>query len=486
MNDSLSDVIEVDNEKLKQAILECARAEVVRALNGILCPGSSVDSEKSKEGASHSSLVSDGHKHRRRALDATASGESSLNCPMPKTSLRSKSQNEKHHPSPSLSLESVDTPCCHTQIDRSSINFLKRSSAIIAKTTGEPPKTFNAAKRDTEATPLSKNTLGSERDDNGVIGCESDGAESSLRQAVLWSDNFRPTTTRLIHTANSVLRNKPPRRRPLTTTALERRKPPPSTAASQRSKAQEVSKRLLGPITLESKHQNCDVVIPNSLACNEWENELARNIINVFSNKVRSEIKRDPLLSDADQASPPMIATNSFFSDNSVFHRKYLVQEEGGDFEQISISREATNDNTEVEVSKTPNRESIRSVKRCGKGDIKNGTFQLKMIWFTGTGTIQANWESINEVDSRNSIDCEELSMLEEQGRYMRYTSVVESSIASWNSRTLHHKEHSNLKQQLWGQLIITCNYFATRLIQKRKYSKAMGKQKCLPHTFDV
>ena len=79
----------------------------------------------------------------------------------------------------------------------------------------------------------------------------------------------------------------------MTTTALERRKPPPSTIASQRSKAQEFSKRLLGQITLEPKRRpNCDFVVPNSLSQNEWENELARNVINVFTNKAREEIKR--------------------------------------------------------------------------------------------------------------------------------------------------------------------------------------------------
>jgi len=80
------------------------------------------------------------------------------------------------------------------------------------------------------------------------------------------------------------------------------------------------------------------------------------------------------------------------------------------------------------------------------------------------------------EVDYENSIDCEELSALEEQGRYTRYAGIVESSILRWNSRTLHQEEHSELKQKLWRQLIITCNCFATRLIEKRKYAKAMGK----------
>jgi len=56
----------------------------------------------------------------------------------------------------------------------------------------------------------------------------------------------------------------------------------------------------------------------------------------------------------------------------------------------------------------------------------------------------------------------------------MRYIGIVELSILRWNSKTLHQEEHCELKQKLWRQLIITCNCFATRLIEKRKYSKAM------------
>lgn len=73
-------------------------------------------------------------------------------------------------------------------------------------------------------------------------------------------------------------------------------------------------------------------------------------------------------------------------------------------------------------------------------------------------------------------MDSDELSLLEEQGRYMRYVCIVESSILRWNSKTLQEEEHSNLKEMIWRQLIVTCNYFATRLIEKRKYPKAMGK----------
>ena len=80
------------------------------------------------------------------------------------------------------------------------------------------------------------------------------------------------------------------------------------------------------------------------------------------------------------------------------------------------------------------------------------------------------------EVDNEDELDCEELAMLEEQGRYSRYVCTVEAHILRWNGRTLRDEEFSDLKRKLWRQLIITCNCFATRLIEKRKHARAMGE----------
>ena len=83
-------------------------------------------------------------------------------------------------------------------------------------------------------------------------------------------------------------------------------------------------------------------------------------------------------------------------------------------------------------------------------------------------------YNSEADVDSDSFLDCAELSALEEQGRYIKYVSMVESSILAWHGR--NNEEHNELKRKLWRQLIITCNCLATRLIVRRKYSKAMGE----------
>ena len=235
-------------------------------------------------------------------------------------------------------------------------------------------------------------------------------------QTILRFDQQR--RLRMLHTSHSVLKNKPSIRRPMTTTALERRKPPPSTIASQRSKAQEFSKRLLGPITLEPKRPNCDFVVPNSLFQNEWENELARNVINVFTNKAREEIKREREEEEQEQGADidtligalsttssrrQMIENrDSLFSDCSTFQAHEFMNDGGSDFQSIPISRDACNDvdsnntNSEFLAEEIPKQEH-QCLRRTKKDDgLQNGTFRLKMIWFTGTGDVGADWTVLN------------------------------------------------------------------------------------------
>ena len=304
---------QVDREKLKQAILECTRTEVVRVLNDILGGGGGLNDHP----RAHRS-ISAPHLRPKTATDRQSNTRQQLNREEERRPTTSHAKSNTR-PSHTLPLESVDNDAqtgnvTRQQIDRSSSNLLRQSSAIITKATGEPPKKYNdvSVNRDallnSHSRPrlhLANDTCRCNSSHNAAIHCSSHNDDSdeestadSLQRVGSWPttnhSSVRPTTaTRMLHTSHSVLKNKPSIRRPMTTTALERRKPPPSTIASQRSKAQEFSKRLLGPITLEPKRPNCDFVVPNSLSQNEWENELARNVINVFTNNAREEIKRE-------------------------------------------------------------------------------------------------------------------------------------------------------------------------------------------------
>ena len=93
-----------------------------------------------------------------------------------------------------------------------------------------------------------------------------------------------------------------------------------------------------------------------------------------------------------------MIASNSLFSDSSKFqgiNDELFMDEEERDFQRISISRESSgigNSDSEFFVE-SPDKYLPTKTKKRG---LQNGTFRLKMIWFTGTGMVRANWEVIN------------------------------------------------------------------------------------------
>jgi len=93
--------------------------------------------------------------------------------------------------------------------------------------------------------------------------------------------------------------------RPLTTlegrtfarpsTALERRRAHtrPSTAMLVRAKTENLGRRLLGSINLNTTCSTILSSLPNKLEESEWENELAKHIVSLYNNKIVSEIKSE-------------------------------------------------------------------------------------------------------------------------------------------------------------------------------------------------
>lgn len=63
----------------------------------------------------------------------------------------------------------------------------------------------------------------------------------------------------------------------------------PSTVATVRSEAESLGAKLLGPLNLDGERKKAP--LPVSLEEGEWENELARNILSLYSNQVVEELK---------------------------------------------------------------------------------------------------------------------------------------------------------------------------------------------------
>lgn len=331
--------------------------------------------------------------------------------------------------------------------------MLKKSSSLVREATGEPLKTF-----DNLDPPAQK-----EQEDNAEVMAEVspedtkqvDSSHSSSRHV---AQRYRPTTvSRMLHTSHSVLRDRPTSRHAMTTSALERRKPPPSTASREKAKVKTLSQSLLGPITVEPRRSSYQFVVPSKLSSMDWENELARSIINVFSNKARKDMQAHV----ADDFVPREFP--SFTSD--VVGAECRQGDDERDFQRVSISRQSRLD-SEFFPETSPDsdrdhshRTSLEAKKASLPGRGSSGTFRLKMIWFKGEGKPQMSWDGV--------VDCDELSSLEERGKFMRYVEKVEAALLDASSDI-------ERDTRLWSKLVVACNCFATMLVEKRQFPQAM------------
>jgi hypothetical protein len=394
-----------DRNQLKEAILECTREEVQRTLFELLtkhsCSGSK---EAAGLSSSHQQTDHPPAANRRRSTTtarrtnqthrASSSAVLLESSPLFQPPPQSKAQRAVRVP-----LE-IDVPKSN-KIQRSTSVILEKSADIFIKATGRRPTKYSSFddETDTKDKPvsLSLNAKNETNDDEkGLQRVESWPVPSRSKSLV----SFRPSeTTRLIRTSpHSVTQPNAPRP---SSTALERRSNWTSTVASERNRALELDRKLLGPIILESKRPNYSMVLPSSLQVDEWENELARNIINVFSNKVRSDIKQ---CDDVDEYVPPptaaskkrMNSVGAFFQDNEIDERSDLES----DFQRISISRGQPNncfddcDNTFLDRPETalPFKVShARQSRRKGRLS-KGGPLRLRMIWLTSTSRV-TDWQ---------------------------------------------------------------------------------------------
>lgn len=356
---------EEDRKQLTDAILECTRQEVQRTLFELVARHSSgKDAAPLSSPAQQEEFVSAAKPSTstgarpiiaHRSSSASALLESS---PLykPKISVRPLSSRPMHVP-----LE-IDVSR-GSKLDRSSFKLLEKSADIVTEATGRSLKIdlFDNNEDDT--------TCSDDRKAASPKRVESWHAPSKPLQPKSHV-SFQPTeTARLIRTSPHSIAHQNALR--LSTTALQRRKPQLSTIASERNQVREIGKRLLGPITLESKPSSW--AIPNSLPLDDWENELARNIISLFSNKVRSDLLK--------KQSDPAIG-GLFENDNESDHT--------GDFQRISISRCQSFSLDAPEEVPQPRMSQVVTKGRQEREP--SSTFRLKMIWMTGTGMV-SDWQ---------------------------------------------------------------------------------------------
>lgn len=230
-----------------------------------------------------------------------------------------------------------------------------------------------------------------EKEKSEIPGREGPHVQNILRREIrtapVQSQSFhdirpRPTTSH----ASSRTRVRP-------STALERRRAQtrPSTAMLVRAKTENLGRRLLGSINLNTTRPASVSSLPNKLEEGEWENELAKHIVSLYNNKIVSEIQGEHNFKAKTESLSPEECSK--FNDEVSMHTPSLSSS-AFLFSGSSLSLKGSSEkdkNLPVFLNavkdETPSRESAPSrTTRI----VKNSKPQ--MIWFVGTGIVHNDW----------------------------------------------------------------------------------------------
>jgi hypothetical protein len=91
-----------------------------------------------------------------------------------------------------------------------------------------------------------------------------------------------------------------------------------------------------------------------------------------------------------------------------------------------------------------------------------------KMIWYGGTGAIQAEWGALEEFTQNDNLR-KELEGLKEKGRYATYIATVEGLLAA-SMRVQADTQTTALMERLYRQMVVTCIAFGVRSLEQKKY----------------
>jgi len=297
----------------------------------------------------------------------------------------------------------------------------------------------------------------------------------------------------------------------------------PSNVATVRSEAESLGRKLLGPLNLDGGTQKAP--LPVALQENEWENELARNILSLYSNQVIQEIKikRDTEAeagkkktrkarrikelkaqgfgddeieeiirterfsrksrkigrsSQATSMSRTGTAKSASMGDTAASVLDGLLRETEGLLEdadatvsstKASRSRRGTrntvgSNSTGTVVSTSPSSKDKGGMS--GEGKIV-APVRPRMIWFGGTGAIQAEWGALAEFTHNDYLRVE-LEGLKEKGRYTTYIAMIEGLLAA-SMRVQADTQTTQLMERLYRQMVVTCIAFGVRSLEQKK-----------------
>ena len=256
----------------------------------------------------------------------------------------------------------------------------------------------------------------------------------------------------------------------------------PSTAATALAQAEALGAKLLGPLTLTTCADTTlppKPPLPSSLPSNEWENELAKNILSLYGNQVVEEIKAKR--EEVEEAKEARVRRQEGRVGEGGEGRRGGRGGRRGEGEEKKMAK--WGGGTKVEKDKEAKDKADKAAKTEASKLIVMPV-RPKPIWFGGTGAVQAEWSALEEflgggLGNSQGVPSvrKNLEALQEKGTYSAYSQYIATveGLLSAGMRGQMDTQTTQLMERLWRQMVVTCNAFGVRCLEQKKYASALS-----------
>jgi len=245
-----------------------------------------------------------------------------------------------------------------------------------------------------------------------------------------------------------------------------------------------------------------------------WENEIARNILNLYATKVQLEdgieqVMKQRLEAGADTktrpdpAPGPLDETQEGTQEGGGIQTVVLLPARDGPARETGPAEQAAEqaggqgagDATQAGTTavskarpKVVAQQSLEAANRAIKAKVAAARLKAKQskiakqpeikvvvprstpcIWFVGSGNVTAEWTALQPGDDGQKLQAT-LDQLEEAKQYTKYSAMVLAMMEATQRAGLP----GEVVGRLWRQLVVTLNAFAQRCVEQGNYPVAM------------
>ncbi|KAG3188839.1 hypothetical protein PC128_g12033 [Phytophthora cactorum] len=236
---------------------------------------------------------------------------------------------------------------------------------------------------------------------------------------------------------------------------------------------------------------------------NEWENELARQILTIYATSVKAKALENANANDSEKGQNDN-QNSAGQRDVQTVGKSSAANGRGGSLKTSCslpvIAKNSAFKHTKQHSSSTAVNYSWEPSQLRGDGKvIINMPKVPRPIWFAGTGAVKAVWCSLADgfpqLRPQHAVAgatgsttamcdhrlCEEVRQLEAKKKFTQCITTLESLLIA----LIRARGVDELETKLWKQLVVTCNAFASRCIDYQKFPAGLQLMKQAEHLID-